>query len=244
MFLICVCVCALSIVAVVLPNGEIDAEREEIVASVRATDIPIFERTFFENWAVVEKAIKYSTASPEAAFFEFTNTEYYPLLKSVTEQTGKTFTPKYPPEDGDAAPDVVEQRRKYLAILTSASAETVDSEMRARWQEVLRASPTHVRTCMDNEASYGIFERETYYEIVAQVAKSTNPAPTWCYKPLLVPETEIDKAAVAKVTETTAEVIAHNVLQAWEAEVKQIPVSSELRSSRCVRIEVTEMCQN
>ena len=75
----------LPMVSVTLPNGEINMERAQIVASVSSDDLPIFERLFFERWSKVETALKYSTTSIEDAFFSFTDTEYYSILKYVQE---------------------------------------------------------------------------------------------------------------------------------------------------------------
>ena len=54
---------------------------------------------------------------------------------------------------------------------------------------------------------------------------SAKPCPAWRYKPLLTPETEDEKAAVAKVTQDAAEDIAQNLQQKWVSEVNTAPVN-------------------
>ena len=74
-----------------------------------------------------------STTSFEDAFASFTNTEYYSSLKCVLRQRVTVFVPSYSPELRDVRAEVVEQRRKWIAMLTANDAKAVNAELRARW---------------------------------------------------------------------------------------------------------------
>ena len=137
----------------------------------------------------------------EDAFVSFLETEYYTILQGVLKERITLFVPKYPPEIGNVAAQVVEQRRKWISMLTAGSAEAIETELRARWEETLRTSPACLRSCMDNAENYAIFERDAYYESVAHVADVAQSGLTWTYRPLITPETADEKAAIAGVTE-------------------------------------------
>ena len=155
----------------------------------------------------------------------FTNKKYYPILKWVQEQRVKVFVPKYPPEIGEVAGEVVEQRRRCISMLSARSAEAVDDELRTRWANMLRTTPACLLPYMDNADKYAVFERDTYYEAVGVVAGVAKSGLKWTYKPLLTPKTPDEKAALERVTETIAEAIEKELKHAWAAEVRKVPAS-------------------
>ena len=199
----------------------------DLIARVIPADIPIFEKRFFEEWALTEKGLHYCVAAKEDLFEEFATLRYFPILKDVVDLRATVFEPKYDVNEGTVCSDTIAKRRKLISSLTPSSGELIITDLKKAWAIQLEKCSQYMSETL-SDSDYDAFEREYYYVSVETVAKAQEKLSAYVYNPLVLPETSEEQKLIEHVNATLAKEIEKETMILWKQ--KRDQTSPILRS--------------